>query len=277
MIVFPNAKINLGLNILRKRPDGFHDITSCFVPVPYTDVLEIIESKKFEFSSSGLAIPGHEKDNLCIKAYHLLQKDFNLPPVRIHLHKVIPIGAGLGGGSADATFTLKCLNRMFDLFLDDFLLEEYASRLGSDCPFFVKNQPVMAYGTGNDFEEISLSLDDQYFVLVTPPIHVATVEAYAGITPYEPKHNLKEILEKNSITEWKGLIYNDFEKSIFSKYPAIGEIKEKLYEAHASYASMSGSGATVYGIFEQQTDITSLFSENYQIWHSQNKEEGFSS
>lgn len=276
MVVFPNAKINLGLNILRKRPDGFHDIASCFVPMPYTDVLEIIKSDKFGFSSSGLAIPGDEKDNLCSKAYQLLQKDFNLPPVKIHLHKVIPIGAGLGGGSADASFTLKCLNQMFDLFLDDFLLEEYAAKLGSDCPFFIKNQPVMAYGTGNEFDEVSLSLSQQFFVLITPPIHVATAEAYAGIRPQEPENAIKEIIEKKPLSEWKGLIQNDFEQSIFSKYPAIARIKDQLYQAGASYASMSGSGATVYGIFEQQTDVTSLFPKNYQIWHSPDQDEGFS-
>ncbi|WPP48623.1 4-(cytidine 5'-diphospho)-2-C-methyl-D-erythritol kinase [Catalinimonas niigatensis] len=269
MVVFPNAKINLGLNILRKRPDGFHDLASCFVPVPYTDVLEIIESKKLSFSSSGLPIPGEKKDNLCLKAYHLLQKDFNLPPVQIYLHKVIPIGAGLGGGSSDASFTLKCLDQMFGLFLDDFLLEEYAARLGSDCPFFIKNQAVMAYGTGNEFEEVSLSLEDKFIVLLTPPIHVATAEAYAGVTPREAENNLKELLEKKPVSQWKGLVQNDFEASVFSKYPAIAEIKDKLYQTGASYASMSGSGASVYGIFEQAIDITSLFPENYQIWYPQ--------
>jgi 4-diphosphocytidyl-2-C-methyl-D-erythritol kinase len=275
MVVFPNAKINLGLNILRKRSDGFHDIASCFVPVPYTDVLEIIESKKLSFASSGLEIPGEEKDNLCLKAYHLLQKDFNLPPVQIHLHKIIPIGAGLGGGSADASFTLKCLDQMFSLFLDDFLLEEYAAKLGSDCPFFIKNQTVMAYGTGNDFEEVSVSLKGKFFVLVTPPIHVATAEAYAGITPRAQEQDLKEILEKKPIPQWKGLMQNDFEVSIFSKYPAIAEIKDTLYQAGASYASMSGSGATIYAIFEQPVDVVKRFPANYQIWHS--KEDRFSS
>lgn len=268
MVVFPNAKINLGLNILRKRADGFHDIASCFVPVPYTDVLEIIESKKLSFASSGQEIPGEKKDNLCLKAYHLLQKDFHLPPVQIHLHKVIPIGAGLGGGSADASFTLKCLDQMFDLFLDDFLLEEYAARLGSDCPFFIKNQTVMAYGTGNEFEPLSVSLKDKFLVLVTPPIHIATAEAYAGVTPQEPEQDLKDILEKKTLSEWKGLVQNDFEASIFPKYPAIAEIKDKLYQAGAGYASMSGSGATVYGIFEQYTKVSELFPSTYQVWQS---------
>lgn len=266
MVVFPNAKINLGLNILRKRSDGFHDIASCFMPIAYSDVLEIIESDKFAFGSSGLSIPGNEKDNLCIKAYHLLQKDFNLPPVKIQLHKVIPIGAGLGGGSADASFTLKCLDQLFNLFLDDFLLEEYTARLGSDCPFFIKNKAVMAYGTGNEFEEVTLPLEDKYLVLITPPIHVATAEAYSGVTPHVPEDSLKALLEKKPLPEWKGQVRNDFEQNIFSKYPAIGQIKEQLYNAGASYASMSGSGATVYGIFESPLDISSRFPADYHIW-----------
>ncbi|MFP4091421.1 MAG: 4-(cytidine 5'-diphospho)-2-C-methyl-D-erythritol kinase [Cyclobacteriaceae bacterium] len=265
MVVFPNAKINLGLNVLRRRPDGYHDLASCFLPIPYTDVLEIIKSNKFSFSSSGIAIPGDEKDNLCIKAYHLLQKDFNLPPVQIHLHKVIPIGAGLGGGSADASFTLKALNTMFELFLDDFLLEEYAAQLGSDCPFFIENRVRMAYGTGNEFEDISLELTGKHLLLVTPPIHVSTADAYAGINPAEPAQPIKEILKK-PLPEWKGLLVNDFEKTVFAKYPAIAEIKNKLYEASALYASMSGSGASVFGIFDHAPDTTGLFPADYLVW-----------
>ncbi|MFP4096896.1 MAG: 4-(cytidine 5'-diphospho)-2-C-methyl-D-erythritol kinase [Cyclobacteriaceae bacterium] len=265
MVVFPNAKINLGLNVLRRRPDGYHDLASCFLPIPYTDVLEIIKSNKFSFSSSGIAIPGDEKDNLCIKAYHLLQKDFNLPPVQIHLHKVIPIGAGLGGGSADASFTLKALNTMFELFLDDFLLEEYAAQLGSDCPFFIENRVRMAYGTGNEFEDISLELTGKHLLLVTPPIHVSTAYAYAGINPAEPAQPIKEILKK-PLPEWKGLLVNDFEKTVFAKYPAIAEIKNKLYEASALYASMSGSGASVFGIFDHAPDTTGLFPADYLVW-----------
>jgi len=268
VVVFPNAKINIGLNILRKRPDGYHDIASCFMPVGFTDILEIVESKKFSFSSSGLSIPGEEKDNLCIKAYKLLQKDFNLPQVKIHLHKVIPIGAGLGGGSSDASFTLKCLDQMFGLFLDDYLLEEYAAKLGSDCPFFIQNRTVMTYGTGNEFEEISLSLKDKFILLVTPPIHVATAEAYAGIQPKPDAYPLKDTLENKPFEAWKELVHNAFELSIFSKYPAIAEIKDKLYEAGASYASMSGSGATVYGIFDAPVDTQELFPQDYTLWRS---------
>lgn len=266
MVVFPNAKINLGLNILRKRPDGYHDIASCFVPVPYTDVLEILPAKKFSFASSGIAIPGNEKNNLCIKAYQLLQKDFQLPPVQIHLHKVIPIGAGLGGGSADASFTLRCLNEMFELYLDDFFLEEYAAKLGSDCPFFIRNETVVAYGTGTEFEEINLSWQNPYLVLVTPPIHVATAEAYAGVGPDDSRPDPKEIIEKKPLPEWKELLRNDFETTVFQKYPAIAEIKDKLYKAGATYASMSGSGASVYGIFELPPAMEDYFDKNDRVW-----------
>lgn len=268
LVVFPNAKINLGLNILRKRPDGYHDIASCFVPVPYTDILEILPAQKFSFASSGIPIPGNEKDNLCIKAYQLLQKDFQLPPVQIHLHKVIPIGAGLGGGSADASFTLRCLNEMFELYLDDFLLEEYAAKLGSDCPFFIRNEAVMAYGTGNEFEAINLNWQNPYLLLATPAIHVATAEAYAGIQPDDSRTDPKEIIEKKPLPKWKELLRNDFETTVFQKYPAIAGIKDRLYESGAIYASMSGSGASVFGIFEQQpeTALEDYFSADNTIW-----------
>lgn len=269
MVVFPNAKINLGLNILRKRADGYHDIASCFVPVPYTDVLEILPAQKFGFTSSGIAIPGDEKDNLCIKAYQLLQNDFQLPPIQIHLHKVIPIGAGLGGGSADASFTLRCLSEMFELYLDDFLLEEYAAKIGSDCPFFIRNEAVMAYGTGTEFVEVKLNWQKPYLVLVTPPIHVATTEAYAGVQPNDSRPDPKEVTEKKPLPEWKELVRNDFETSVFQQYPAIAEIKSKLYEAGATYASMSGSGASVYGIFEQEPLLKGYFSTNDRIWQGQ--------
>jgi 4-diphosphocytidyl-2-C-methyl-D-erythritol kinase len=266
VVVFPNAKINLGLNILRKRADGYHDIASCFLPVPYTDVLEILPASKFSFDSSGIAIPGDKKDNLCIKAYQLLQQDFQLPPVQIHLHKVIPIGAGLGGGSADASFTLRCLNEMFDLYLDDFFLEEYAAKLGSDCPFFIRNQPVMAYGTGHEFGEVQLNWQHLFVVLVTPPIHVATAEAYAGIQPDDSQTDPREIIEKKPLPEWKELLRNVFETTVFQRYPAIARIKDRLYEAGATYASMSGSGASVFGIFEKETDLKGAFDPADKIW-----------
>lgn len=265
MVVFPNAKINLGLNIIKKRKDGYHDIASCFVPVPYYDVLEIIESRKSDFTSSGLSIPDKPEKNLCVKAYRMLKKDFGLPEVNIYLHKLIPVGGGLGGGSSDASYTLKCLNTLFELFLDDSILEDYAARLGSDCPFFIRNKPVMAYGTGNEFEGISLDLTGKYIVLVTPPVHVSTAEAYAGVTPVMPGSDLKEVLEQAPAAQWKELINNDFEGSVIQKYPQLARIKAELYEAGAFYASMSGSGSTLYGLFDVEPDINQLFDQSYQV------------
>lgn len=269
MVVFPNAKINLGLQITGKRADGYHDILSCFYPVPWCDILEIIESKKFQFESSGIAIPGKPEDNLCIKAYQMLKHDFQLPPVQMHLHKQIPIGAGLGGGSADASFALKCLSDLFHLFLDDVVLEDYALQLGSDCPFFIKNQPILAAGRGEKFEPVSIKLSGKHVVLVTPPIHVSTAEAYAGITPKPAETGLKETLENQPVHLWKDVVVNDFEASIFQKYPQISNVKAQLYEAGAQYASMTGSGATVYGIFESSIDLNSTFPKDYTIWQGE--------
>lgn len=266
MVVFPNAKINLGLQITGKREDGYHNILSCFYPLPWCDILEIIESQQFKFESSGISIPGKPEDNLCVKAYQMLKKDFQLPPVHIYLHKQIPMGAGLGGGSADASFALKCLNELFHLFLDDSLLEDYALQLGSDCPFFISNQPVLASGRGEEFEPIALNLSGKYVVMVTPPVHISTAAAYAGIQPRQPEVSLKEILETQPIHLWKDCVINDFETSVFRQHPQIAEIKEKLYDLGAAYASMSGSGASVYGIFETETEIKNSFPDTYTIW-----------
>jgi len=269
MIVFPNAKINIGLQITEKREDGYHNIHSCFYPMPWCDVLEIVESKKFRFESSGIAIPGKAEENLCVKAYQMLKKDFQLPPVDIHLHKQIPIGAGLGGGSADASFALKCLNDLFHLFLADSLLEDYAAQLGSDCPFFIQNRPVLAAGRGDEFEPIQIDLKGKYLVLIAPPIHVATATAYAGVQPKQPDINLKEWIEEQPLQLWKDKISNDFEASVFQQYPQIAEIKDKLYEMDALYASMSGSGACVYGIFERAMDLKNSFPESHTVWEGE--------
>jgi 4-diphosphocytidyl-2-C-methyl-D-erythritol kinase len=266
MVVFPNAKINLGLQITGKREDGYHNILSCFYPLPWCDILEIIESQQFKLESSGIPIPGKPEDNLCVKAYQMLKKDFQLPPVHIYLHKQIPMGAGLGGGSADASFVLKCLNELFHLFLDDSLLEEYALQLGSDCPFFINNQPVLASGRGEEFEPIALNLSGKYVVMVTPPVHISTAAAYAGIQPRQPEVSIKEILETQPIHLWKDRITNDFEASVFQQYPQIAETKERLYTMGALYASMSGSGASVYGIFEVEIETGNSFPDTYTIW-----------
>lgn len=272
MILFPNAKINLGLNIIARRKDGYHDIVSCLYPISWQDVLEVIEGggRKSELKITGLPITGPggsgtEKDNLALRAYELLRKDYNLPPVNVHLHKIIPTGAGLGGGSADAAFMLKAINEMFQLFLDDFILEDYAGQLGSDCPFFIQNKPTIVLERGDVFEEVTVSLKGYHLLVVKPPVHVSTPEAYAGVIPRTPDQSIKEVLENSPVEQWRGLLHNDFEESLFPKYPQIGELKEQLYEAGALYASMSGSGSAVYGIFKT-SPYAITFPEDYQQW-----------
>lgn len=251
MINFPNAKINLGLHITAKRKDGYHDLETCMMPVPLYDALEMIPSKKMVFESTGLSIPGDSKDNLILKAYHLLKKDFNdLPPIHIHLHKNIPMGAGLGGGSADAAFALTLMNQLFDLYLEDWFLEEYAAKLGSDCAFFIQNTPKIATGRGEILEHIDLDLKSKHVLLINPNIHIGTKEAYSGVTPKASPVVLKKVLSDRQ--RWKNELVNDFEASIFPKYPEIADIKNKLYDMGAFYASMSGSGSTVFGLFDQK-------------------------
>lgn len=251
MIVFPNAKINIGLNVVAKRPDGYHNIESIFYPVlELFDVLEIIKADKLQFSSSGIAIPGNHEDNLCLKAYQLIKADFEVAPVHIHLHKVIPIGAGLGGGSADAAFTLKALNQLFDLQLTDKQLIDYARKLGSDCAFFIKNEPVYAFGKGDEFESITLDLSKFDIKIEYPNIHVGTAEAYAGVKPTKSEINIKEAIQL-PISEWKNKLKNDFEDSIFPNHPQIKALKEKFYSEGALYASMTGSGSAVFGVFRK--------------------------
>lgn len=251
MITFPNAKINIGLNIIEKRQDGFHNIESVFYPImDLFDVLEIIKSNELKFTSSGITIPGNEADNLCLKAYHLIKADFDVKLVHIHLHKVIPIGAGLGGGSADAAFTLKLLNQLFELNITDDELINYARKLGSDCAFFIKNKPVYAYGKGDEFEEIDVDLSKYEIKIEYPNIHIGTSEAYAGVNPKPSNKNIKELI-KLPIKDWKNNIKNDFEDSIFPNHPQIKALKEKFYDDGAVYASMTGSGSAVFGVFDK--------------------------
>src|SRR5690606_17864946 len=235
-----------GLHITAKRNDGYHDIESCLIPIPLFDALEmIVSTKKTSFESTGLKIPGDAKDNLILKAYQLLKKDFpNLPELTIHLHKNIPTGAGLGGGSADAAFALNLMNNLFDLILDDFFLEEYAAKLGSDCAFFIENTPKIAKGRGDILESIELDLTATHLVLINPGIHIGTTEAYASVTPSAPKVKLEEVLADR--TRWKNELVNDFEASVFSNHPEIAAIKNKLYDNGAYYAAMSGSGSSVF-------------------------------
>lgn len=264
MVTFPNAKINIGLNIVGKRPDGFHDLSSCFYPVNWSDALEILTADKLSFTSSGLSIPGDANSNLCLRAYHLLAKDFDLPLVSIHLLKAVPIGAGLGGGSADATFTIKVLNQLFSLALSTEKQQDYARSLGSDCAFFIKNIPMYCFGKGDQFEDIPLRLTGKWVVLVNPGLHISTAEAYAGVTPQPPTGDLSELLQR-PIGQWRSFVVNDFERNLFKKYSVLPQIKEKLYTLGAQYASMSGSGSTVYGIFDQEPDLANNF-QNSTVW-----------
>ncbi|MBQ8674322.1 MAG: 4-(cytidine 5'-diphospho)-2-C-methyl-D-erythritol kinase [Bacteroides sp.] len=252
MITFPNAKINLGLNITEKRPDGYHNLETIFYPIPVSDALEITPLRKGDgkclLHQSGLEIAGDPEKNLVVRAYRMLDEELGLPPVEIHLHKRLPSGAGLGGGSADAAFMLKALNETFALQLTDERLEEYAARLGADCAFFIKNRPTYAEGIGNIFSPITLSLQGYQLLLVKPDIFVSTREAFARITPRRPKVSLKEIVTL-PIEQWRETMTNDFEESVFPQYPAIGAIKETLYQMGALYAAMSGSGSSVFGLF----------------------------
>lgn len=259
MLTFPNAKINLGLNITEKRPDGYHNLETVFYPIPLEDALEITElqgapGEKFRLHQAGLEIAGEADNNLVVKAYKLLDEQFHLPPTDIHLFKHIPSGAGLGGGSADAAFMLKLLNEQFGLALTDDALEEYAARLGADCAFFIKNRPVYAEGIGNLFSPITLSLKGYRLWLVKPDIFVSTRDAFARIKPRRPKASLREIV-KLPVEEWKACMVNDFEESVFPQFPAIGEIKEEMYRQGAVYASMSGSGSSVYGLFKADAEV----------------------
>lgn len=271
MIVFPNCKINLGLNILRKRSDGYHDLETIFYPLPLTDALEIIENKQagknsaFPFTSSGLPIAGKPASNLCVQAYRLLKKDFHeIPGLFIHLHKVIPSGAGLGGGSADGAFALKAMNHLLKLGLTTEQLIEYAAKLGSDCPFFIINKPAFAKGRGEKLEELELDLSAYKFVIVNPGIHINTGRAFLDIIPAIPERSLKEII-KNPINKWKDELVNDFEKVIFKEHREIVEIKDELYRSGAVFASMSGSGSTVFGIFQKEKELQLSFPVNYFV------------
>lgn len=255
MITFPNAKINLGLNIVEKRPDGYHNLETVFYPVPVEDALEVNilneSTQKFRLHQAGLEIAGEAENNLVVKAYKLLDERFNLPPIDIHLFKHIPSGAGLGGGSSDAAYMLKLLNEKFNLELSDENLEEYAAKLGADCAFFIRNAPTYAEGIGNIFSPISLSLKGYQIVLVKPDIFVSTRDAFAQIKSHRQEIPLKEVI-KQPIEEWKERMVNDFEESVFPQFPAIKEIKEKLYEAGAIYAAMTGSGSSVFGLFKPE-------------------------
>ncbi len=249
MIVYPNAKINLGLNITLKREDGYHEISSVFYPVrDLFDILEIIPSNEFKFSTSGNLITGEK--NICIKAYELFKNDFEIGNVEIHLHKKIPIGAGLGGGSSDGAFTLKVLNKIFNLGLTVSQLESYALQLGADCPFFIDNNPKYVTGIGEKMIPINLDFSRYRFKFVFPDLHISTAKAYSEVIPKKSEINLFNLIQQ-PIEKWKLTIKNDFELSTFLKYPRLEKIKEKLYHDGAIYASMTGSGCVLFGVFNE--------------------------
>lgn len=266
MIAFPNIKINLGLSITEKRPDGYHNLETVFYPVALEDALEIRTlpeanlpeaEKKITLHQYGMEIAGNPEDNLVAKAYSLLDKEFHLPPVEIHLYKHIPSGAGLGGGSSDAAFMLKLLNGHFHLNLSEEQLEVYAATLGADCAFFIKNKPIFAEGIGNLFSPIELSLSGYQIMIVKPNVFVSTREAFSNIRPHHPEHPVKEVI-KRPVHEWKETLINDFEASVFPQHPIIGEIKQELYNQGAIYASMSGSGSSVFGLFTPDTTLPDI-------------------
>ncbi len=256
MIVFPNAKINIGLNIVEKRLDNYHNIESIFVPIPFKDILEIVvsNSQETKFHLSGIPINGDANDNLVMRAFRQIQKDFKIPNVDIYLEKIIPFGAGLGGGSADAAFTLKALNTLFDLNLSNETLCQYAAKLGADCSFFIENKATYVTGIGEILSPIELDLKRYYIVLVKPNDFISTKEAYAHITPKKTKISVNETIHY-PIEQWKEHIVNDFENSVFPDHPNIAKAKEKFYNNGAIYASMTGSGSAVFGLFEKQPII----------------------
>ena len=250
MILFPNAKINIGLNILSKREDGYHNLETIFHPIAWKDSLEIIKSKDQQFSSSGISIPGD--GNLCQQAYDLLDRDFGLESVHIHLHKNIPIGAGLGGGSSDAAFTLMGLNEMFDLKLSSIQLKEYALKLGADCPFFIDNKACLAKGIGEELTDVVLNISNVFLLVATPDVHVSTAMAYSSVVPQIPEVSLQKLILE-PMPNWS--MKNDFEEEIFKLEPKIKALKDKMLDHGAIYCSMSGSGSSVFAFFDKKPTL----------------------
>ncbi|MBD2766519.1 4-(cytidine 5'-diphospho)-2-C-methyl-D-erythritol kinase [Hymenobacter sp. BT664] len=270
MLVFPNAKLNLGLYVTERRPDGFHWLESVFLPLPWTDALEIVPAPAGQATSitlSGRPIPGDPATNLCLKAYELLRADYpSLPDAQLYLHKMVPIGAGLGGGSADAAFALKAVNDLFSLGLSLEKLESYARRLGSDCAFFIRNQPVLAVERGDVFEEIELLVAGIPCVVVYPNLHISTAEAYGRIVPGPPTHPLREALAQ-PLETWRDTVSNDFEQALTPAFPVLADIKRQLYTAGAAYASLSGSGSAVYGLWPPGSEPAPLqWPVEFTVW-----------
>ncbi|HEY4290541.1 MAG TPA: 4-(cytidine 5'-diphospho)-2-C-methyl-D-erythritol kinase [Puia sp.] len=264
MVIFPNCKINLGLKILRKRHDGYHDLETVFYPLALKDVLEIQRDTALNFTAYGLPIPGDPNGNLCLSAWQLLKKDFpELPFVDIHLYKHIPIGAGLGGGSSDGASTLLLLNDQFRLGLDTTRLLSYAAALGSDCPFFILNTPSLGGGRGEKLEPATIDLSGYCFVLIDPKLHVSTAQAFSLCTPSDAGPSIREIVQQ-PIANWKDQLINDFEAPVFRLHPGLRDIKELLYTHGAVYAALSGSGSSLFGIFEKGKTPTLALSSHFE-------------
>lgn len=251
MITFPLAKINLGLNIVARRPDGYHDLETVFYPIGLTDALEIVTAKTGDatLTCSGRAVDCPVEQNLVMKAFRLMQREYGVPPVDVYLHKIIPDGAGLGGGSSDASHMLLMLNEMFELGLSDNRLAELAVTLGADCPFFIYRKPLMAQGIGDRFSDIDISLSGKALLLLKPNVYVSTKVAYSRVKPKPAQVPLAEAL-KRPVAEWRHSVVNDFEPGVFAEYPELKTIKDSLYDAGAQFALMSGSGSSIYGIFD---------------------------
>ncbi|MFH2141569.1 MAG: 4-(cytidine 5'-diphospho)-2-C-methyl-D-erythritol kinase [Bacteroidota bacterium] len=261
MLKFPNSKINIGLNILSKRNDGYHNIETIFFPLQFSDILEIVPSESFSFKNTGIDVGTNYENNLVYKAYKLVKERYKIPEISIHLHKIIPTGAGLGGGSSDAVSTLKLLNEIFCLNIDKKTMSDLCNLLGSDCNFFLENKVSFAFEKGNLFSKTNISLKGYYLVLVYPNISINTKFAYKSVKPALPEFRLSNI--KNiGIEDWKRYIINDFEKTIFIHHPEISRIKEIMYSNGAVFASMSGSGSSVYGFFAEDPQINNKF-KNY--------------
>jgi 4-diphosphocytidyl-2-C-methyl-D-erythritol kinase len=250
MISFPNAKINLGLHVTEKRSDGFHNLETVFFPVGWCDALEFTEADKLTFTSSGIAISGDPESNLVMKAYRLLGKDYKLPALNIHLHKQIPFGAGLGGGSSDAAFMLTMLNKRYNLNISEAKLVDYAAALGSDCPFFILNKPVYAKGRGELMNIIDLRLNGWWLLIVKPALEVSTADAFKFVVPQKSEFTLTDLISR-PVPEWKNKVKNQFESSVFEQFNGIENIRETMYNLGAEYASMSGSGSCVFGLFSK--------------------------
>jgi len=268
MICFPNAKINLGLRVTEKRPDGYHNLETVFYPIGLKDALEVVphaDNKPYSLEVKTLdndCLDMGEENNIVTKTFRKLEQQFKLQPSAFFLKKGIPTGAGLGGGSSDAAYALKIINLINNLGLTDFDMEQLSAQIGADCAFFIKNKPIFASGIGTDFEDVTLNLRGLFLVLLKPNVHVSTAEAFSLVHPAQPTKSLKEWIG-NPIETWRNNVINDFEPSVFLKHPIIGEIKDALYRNGAVYASMSGSGSSVYGLFKTPVDLKAAFPDHF--------------